>query len=326
MFVPSAIPGLICAYRFTPSGEHVVLADTDTGVAVADALAGKCWLWLHLNLSDQRCARWLVETLHLPQGAVADFSEEPSRQIIVENSGHLIGHLTDFCRDFDAVSTETTWCRFLLAERFLVTGRVRAIQSADRLRKELARGLKPTNPAALLDLLIENFPDTLDEVLHRLTSELEDIEDQVLDDRHRNERRRLMLVRREAAHLHRHMRGMRRSLLLAVRTLRGLPEGVAESASRISNLDQDYESLESRARFFHDEIDAKLASETNRQLYILSALTSAFLPPSLVAGLFGMNVNWLPFAQGEHGFLVIVILAAASSALVWLLLWRLNRN
>ena len=38
--------------------------------------------------------------------------------------------------------------------------------------------------------------------------------------------------------------------------------------------------MEARARFFHDEIDAKLASETNRQLYILSALTAAFLPPT----------------------------------------------
>ena len=61
--------------------------------------------------------------------------------------------------------------------------------------------------------------------------------------------------------------------------------------------------MEARARFFHDEIDAKLASETNRQLYILSALTAAFLPPTLVAGLFGMNFEGLPWSGSVLGLL-----------------------
>lgn len=324
MFISSAIPGLICAYRFSDAGEHELVEEANPQDAIAAVLNGSGWLWLHLNLSDQRCGRWLIECLAVAPGAVDAFAEEPTRQSVTAIADCIVGHVTDFRRAFDANTTETTWCRFILSPRLLVTGRVRAVQSADRLRKELARGFKPPSATAMLNLLIENFPDTLDDVLHRLTGELEAVEDQILDNRHRNERLRLMLVRREAAHLHRHMRATRRALLLALHNVPGMPPGTADSAARLGNLDQDYESLEARARFFHDEIDAKLAAETNRQLYILSALTSAFLPPSLVAGLFGMNVKWLPIADGDHGFFVILLMAAMSSAIVWLVLWRLN--
>lgn len=321
MFPPNAIPGLICAYLFPGMGPPTLLADADFESGVLD----QGWLWLHLNLADQRCGKWLAGKLNLPAPVIAAFAAESRRPFIAAHQDHLVGQITNFRRDFDADATETAWCRFVLSKRWLITGRVRAVQVAESLRLQLAQGLVPASPEDLFLRLAGHFPDTLDSVLHRLTDELEHIEDDVLNDKHRGERRRLMLVRREAAQRHRHMRAMRRALLTAARTVSSLPAGIAEVEGRLAHLDQDYESLETRARFFHDEVDAKLAAETNRQLYILSAITSAFLPPSLVAGLFGMNLAWLPFAHGPHGFPVVMALAAGSSALVWLLLWWLNR-
>ena len=104
--------------------------------------------------------------------------------------------------------------------------------------------------------------------MHELLDEMEIVEDHILDERLSGERRRLMLLRRQAAMLHRHMRAMRRALLLAD-AAPCLPEPLSGLIGRLHNLDQDFEMLEARARFFHDEIDAKLTAETNRQLYAL---------------------------------------------------------
>lgn len=322
MLASATIPGLVCVYLFSETGEHTVLGDSGFEVPLSDG----GWFWLHLNLTDQRCGKWLAGKLDLPWDVVADFTDDSQRPFVGARQECLVGQVTTFRRDFDADSTETTWCRFIVSKKWLITGRVRAVQVAEAMRRELSRGFAPRSPEELFEHFIEHFPDTLDTVLHRLTDELEGIEDDVLGNGLQDERRRLMLVRREAAKLHRHMRAMRRAMLAAMRTISALPHGVSEAAGRLAHLDQDYESLETRARFFHDEVDAKLAAETNRQLYILSALTSAFLPPSLVAGLFGMNVQWLPFASGPYGFAIILGLAAASSAFVWLLLLWLNKK
>jgi zinc transporter len=319
----NTVPGFICAYRFDGDGRATVLT-------AAEASAGKMqetgWVWLHLNFTDSRCGLWLTDRMGVPSGAAKRLVEPAAHQEVARLGQFLIGHVSDFRREFDADSTEHAWTHFLLGPDFLVTGRTKAVQSAERLRKDLSRGRRFAAPANLLVHLVGNYPDTLDAVLHRLIDELEVIEDHILDDRHRGERRRLMLVRRETAQLHRHVRALRRALLQALRTVPEMPEGFDTVAERLSHLDQDFESLELRARFFHDEIDAKLAAETNRQLYTLSALTALFLPPTLVAGLFGMNFPWLPWGDSNLGFWIVLGICLLSSAMVWMFLFLRNRG
>ncbi|MFT3987267.1 CorA family divalent cation transporter [Aestuariivirga sp.] len=316
------VPGFLCAFLFENGAEPRALAERE----VLGAQTGSGWLWLHLNLTDRRNARWLETKLGLPGGVTQAFADPPTRQFLGHMGGYLLGHMGDLRQDFDADSTEFAWLHVLMGPRVLVTGRTAAVQSAERLRRDLARGLAFAEPAQLLSALLANTPDTLDGVLHRLMDELELIEDHILDDRHRDERRRLMLVRRETAQLHRHMRALRRALSNGERALESFPAGLPAVTTRLSQLDQDFDALEQRARFFHDEIDAKLAAETNRQLYILSILTAAFLPPALVAGIFGMNVKDLPWSEESHGFWVVLGLCLLSSGIVWLLLWALNRR
>jgi zinc transporter len=287
---------------------------------------GNAWLWLHLNLADQRCLRWLTQTFGLPQGLATQFTEQTLRQYLNSHGDYLTGHLNDFRHEFDRDWTEHAWLHLLMAKNFLLTGRVKAVQSAERLRKDLGHGMIFSGPSQLLSHVITNYPDTLDGLHHSLLDELEVIEDHVLDERHRGERKRLMLARREVAQLHRHMRSQRRALQNAERTVANFPEGLTPVIARLAHLDQDFDVMEARARFFHDEIDAKLASETNRQLYILSALTAAFLPPTLVAGLFGMNLEGLPWSGSVWGFYIALGLCVLSSAAVWLFLWNVSRR
>ncbi|MCA0432318.1 MAG: hypothetical protein LCH46_03550 [Proteobacteria bacterium] len=318
-----AIPGFVCAYAFDAHGTAEALTEHDVARLAGDEDG---WFWLHLNLTDQRCGRWLSEDLGVAKGVTEAFCEPQTYQSLQQRGPFRVGHMPDFRRDFDANSTEHAWLHVIGGPRFLVTGRTRAVRSAETIRSEISRGTPFANPDDLLFAMISNYPDTLDETLQRLLEELEVIEDHILDDRHRGERRRLMIVRREAAQLHRHMRALRRTLSHAERTISDLPAGAAAIVQRLTHLDQDFDSLESRARFFHDEIDAKLSAETNRQLYILSCLTAGFLPPALVAGLFGMNLPDMPWAGSAHGFWIAAGLCALSSAAVGLFLWRANRN
>jgi zinc transporter len=318
----SQTPGFICGFHFQDGDAKALTA----GDSIAQKLLEEGWIWLHLALSDTRCQKWLQEELEINAEMAASFCRPASRQYMAEARDWLTGCVSDFQHEFDTHSASHAWLHILASSRILITGRGRAVQSAEHMRRDIAMGYLPQSPFELLGQLLTKYADTLDSILHRLLSELELIEDHVLEERHRGERRQLMLLRRETAQLHRHMRALRRALMIASRELKLKPQQLDAIVSRLSGHDQDFEALEARARFFHDEIDAKLAAETNRQLYILSALTALFLPPSLVAGLFGMNVQGSPLDGSGGGFWLAVGFCALSSIAVSMLLLRLNRR
>jgi zinc transporter len=322
MIDPQEIPGFLCAYRFNKT-EVQSLQQTDAALCTED---DNGWFWLHLNLTDQRCQRWLQNHLEIPAGVALDFCAPANRQSISTLGDFVSARLNDFMRAFDYESVEHSWVSVLFNSRFIITGRTTAALSADHLRDRIARGHPFRAPRDLFVALLKSYPDVLDSVLHKLSSELETIEDQILEDRHRGERKRLMIVRREAAQLHRHMRARRRALALAEREVDDMPQETPAIITRLLNLDQDFDALESRARFFHDEIDAKLAAETNRQLYFLSVLTALFLPPTLVAGLFGMNLKDIPWSEDDVGFWLAIGLCMLTSFAVWMFLVRVNRR
>ena len=46
---------------------------------------------------------------------------------------------------------------------------------------------------------------------------------------------------------------------------------------------------------------AQIANNTNRSLSLLTGVTTLLLPPTFITGVFGMNVNGLPFTDDEFG-------------------------
>ncbi|UZF94030.1 CorA family divalent cation transporter [Bosea sp. NBC_00550] len=81
------------------------------------------------------------------------------------------------------------------------------------------------------------------------------------------------------------------------------------------------QSVQDRARLLQDEIAARSASRTNRQLYVLSLLTALFLPATFITGLFGINVKGLPWVESDLGA-VFVAISCVAAALFTLILLR----
>ena len=103
-----------------------------------------------------------------------------------------------------------------------------------------------------------------------------------------------------------------------------LIETAARIAQRLDALDGDIVAIQQQARLLQDEINSRIA-RVNRHLYILSVITALFLPPSVIAGIFGMNLGGLPLTGSPSGFLVGMLLIAASPVPVYLVLWLVRR-
>ena len=68
------------------------------------------------------------------------------------------------------------------------------------------------------------------------------------------------------------------------------------------DLERDAAALSDRARLIYEEIETRSAATTNRSLSALTVISTMLLPPTFVAGLFGMNVAGLPWAADREGF------------------------
>jgi zinc transporter len=82
---------------------------------------------------------------------------------------------------------------------------------------------------------------------------------------------------------------------------------------------QDYAE---HCQFLLEELRAQVEEETNRNLYILTMFSVIFLPATLIASIWGMNVGGIPFSGSPNGFWVVAGLIAAVFAMVAIVLFR----
>jgi zinc transporter len=209
----------------------------------------------------------------------------------------------------------------------VVSGGRHALLAIEAVRGAIEHGRPLPEPVNLLEAVLDQMMTDVDQAMRGLSEGFDEIEDRVLADAVYDERQHLGRLRRRAVAVHRRLAGLltlfRRLELERDSDLAPIIRSVAARvAPRLAALDHEAVAMQERGRFLQDEIAAQLASEANRHLHALSILTSLLLPPTLVVGIFGMNIESLPFTHGELGFAWIVVISLASALLALLALRR----
>ena len=88
-----------------------------------------------------------------------------------------------------------------------------------------------------------------------------------------------------------------------------------DSAEEFRAAVADSGALVERVKLLQEELAALIDEQNNRSLFVLTIVTVLALPLNIIAGLFGMNVGGIPFAEHAGGFwLVVAILAVFTAA------------
>ncbi len=330
------MPCLVWAYAFDSDGRAASLdVDTLDMPRLAEARRSGGWLWLHFNSSDARTTH-AIGQLDLPEAA---------SEALLSHDTHVSLHLQDETaygvfvdwrhergtdhskQSFARSDKEVGWLHFALAASMIVSARRHALRSVEQVRQHLGAGVRFDSTADLLEAVVEQFAASVAHATDELGNELDRIEDRVLADRIGEERRDLAVLRRQAVHMHRPLTALRRVLKQFEQRYAAVSEhSFLPAASRLSQrfdeLDSDVVTLQERSRLLQDEVAAKLAEQTNRHLFVLSVVTALLLPPTLVVGVFGMNMDNVPLLRSAHGFGMAMLLCLASSVIVYLLLRR----
>jgi zinc transporter len=315
--------GIVWAYRFDAAGSPSLIPRDE----IPTLPPQEGFVWLHLDLVHNRTKAWIGEQARLlsPTAEEVFLSAEP-HQRLDHSAGLVWGVSHDLIRDVDRNSGEVGALYWIVAERFVITGRREAMRSTRLVAETLDRGETVASTADLFELLVEFIIDDVTDAVVRLMDLTDSVEDLVLSDSFEGAPSRIGAIRRTAVRLHRQLGGQH----LLLRRFsdgssgRGAPDAMRACAGRllqrIDGPHADVQSVQDRARLLQDEMAARSASQTNRQLYTLSILTALFLPATFITGLFGINVKGLPWVETDlgAGFVTLACIGAATMTLILL--------
>jgi zinc transporter len=296
--------------------------------ADADAAAGDAnFVWVHLDLRDAAAQAWLRRRPWPPE--IVEMVAAPIQRGRLFNTPDLVyGHLRDF-RDEPGAGTLQAGSLCVVASRtLLVTGRRIPLLSAKELRRRVeARTALPASPFGLITEFFKALNDIGEGLLREASERLMAMGSKVLKRNGTEHREDLVEMRRESILVARDMAYKRTAMLELARQRPALYpadefDRFNRQIHRYAALVEDAQDYAEHCQFLLEELRAQVEEETNRNLYVLTMFSVIFLPATLVAGIWGMNVGGIPFSGSPNGFWVVGGLIAAVFALVAIVLFR----
>lgn len=280
--------------------------------------------WLHFNLTDARARHWLATQSGLSDGVLAVLLDPQPRVRLQTFPGGLVAILADVHYEFRGDPEGFGELRVYMDRERVITARRHPLKTIDVLRHQLDEGVAMASPAAWLEHLVVCLGRSFGELVEDLIEQVDAIEDEVVGGNATSQRSELANLRRLLVRLRRHLNADRGVLSkLSSRTLESSEKGQARMRRALERLDgigQDLDLVHERVRLLQEELAGLLAEATNRNLYVLSVVTTVLLPATLVTGLWGMNVGGMPWGDDPSGFLWVCAVVAGSALLSLLLL------
>jgi Mg2+ and Co2+ transporter CorA len=285
------------------------------------------FVWVHLILANARTRDWIRSQDCMPDDAKELFLSPEGHPRIDWSRDALWGVTFDAQRDLGTVSDEPTDLRFVVRPQFLVTGRHHPLMSASAVKGRVEQGATFASSVSLFERVLVTAADWVGAAAHRLSQDIDGIEDRVLSETLSDETAKLLKIRRSISRQERLISGAI-AVLGQLEQQRG--EGALEAyremgrrvRQRVVAFHSDLHLQAERARLLQEETAAQLATATNKNLFILTVVTTLLLPPSLVTGYFGMNTKNLLFADSDNGTLYATGLVVLAASLVFLLIRR----
>jgi magnesium transporter len=243
----------------------------------------------------------------------------------------------------DANEPINTPISFILTAQHLVTVRYADPQP---FRTFLARCAKQPETVtasdsafiALLDAIVDRAAD----LLERVGADLESVSGHIFRRENAGGRRRRRFARRRPADLqaiilrigedHDLATKVRESLLSLDRLLiffseageavlqrgKGLRAHLKTLSRDIRSLNEHAAYLEAKETFLLDAALGLINIQQNAIIKIVSVMAVIFMPPTLVASIYGMNFDFMPELKWEHGYPFALLLMVASAVMPYL--------
>ncbi len=317
--------GLICAYLLDGKGSGTPL----------DWAGVRSWkptdglLWVHLDHTGEKADVWLRDESGLDPVVSETLLQDEVRPRLLPLDEALLVILRGVNLNPGADPEDMVGIRVWIDGERIITLRHRRIMAVNDIREEIMHGRGPKDLGDFLVSIARRLIDRMGPVIALLDDRVDDLEDKILEAKGENLRPALAEVRREAIQLRRYLAPQREVIAqLSAQPLAWLTDRqraqLREIADRTIRYLEDLDAARERAAVTQEELNSRLADQMNKTMYVLTVVAAILLPPSLITGLFGINVGGMPGTESNIGFVTVVLAIILMAVFQFLIFRRLK--
>ncbi len=279
-------------------------------------------MWVHLDRTKERAQHWLRESSGLDPIVVESLLADESRPGVQPFVDGLLVILRGMNLNPGVEVDEMITIRMWISPTRVISLRQFSFQTTSELRLKTSRGEGPASAGAFRAAVAGGLAARLAPTVTNLEDHLDDIEDEMLDRDvdGANVRATLATIRRQAIMYRRYLVPQREAMLTLLSMhhpmLSNRDQAVLRVASeQVARAAEALEEARDRAAVTMEEIRARHEARMGKTLYLLTIVATIALPLGLITGLFGINVDGMPWTDTKWGFAIVcgamAIIAAA---------------
>ena len=292
-------------------------------------LGGTRVVWVDVHgLGDEPVLRRLAEIFHIHPLALEDVVNVPQRpKAEAYEHQHLV--ITRMARAAEG-GFDVEQVSLFIGVRYLLTIQERSgdVFEPVRVRIRAGKGLiRRSGPDYLAYALIDAVLDGYYPLLEALGDRLQAIEERILHEVRPSGQRSIHRIRRDLLVLRRAVWPQREAVGALVREesplitprVREYLRDCLDHAVQILDVIDTYRELASSLMDTHM---STMGQRTNEVMKVLTIMASIFIPLTFMAGLYGMNFEYLPELHWHWAYPVLLLMMAAVAAGMLVYFWR----
>ncbi len=280
---------------------------------------GFVWIGLHEPADDQITA--IAQTFGLHELAVEDAvtaKQRPKLERYDDSLFMVIKTVSYVAHDEPTTATElikTGEVMAFVGPDFIVTVRHGDHCGLQKVRERLEADPEQLalGPAAVLHAIADHIVDLYGEVTDAIEQDIDEIEAEVFEPRSHMDSEQIYVMKREVLEL-------RRSVGPLGAPLRKLTEGAGslvplEVRRYFRDVDDHLSTVTERVTSFDellttlvDAVLAKISMQQNNDMRKITAYAGLISVPTMIAGIYGMNFDFMPELHWRYGYLLIWVL------------------
>ncbi|MFC1928810.1 magnesium/cobalt transporter CorA [Chloroflexota bacterium] len=283
-------------------------------------------LWVDISETTEEDGEFLEQGFHFHHLAVEDCVSSQIHPPKIDDFGDylfIVVHGINHVVESDIV--ETAEMALFLGKHFVISNHNFPLYSVKEVQQMVEKDSRPMKRGAdfLAHAIIDAFVDNVMPTIDRMSDFAEEIEEEVIRRPQQNILDGILKLKRSALRVHRVMAPQREVLN---RLSRGEFPMVKKEAEifyrdvydhvvRVEDLNQ---TILDRADNALATYLSSVANRQNETMRVLSVVATIFLPLTLLAGIYGMNFEYMPELQWRWGyFMVLGIILLVVLTLIW---------